>query len=147
MRYLALTALTALILIAGCAQIRDTTDGLFSGSSSASGNETVETPEADSPEEVEEVVATEQFDPGWTGAKQTIAGLGDVLKPGVWLETPLVSLERSGRVVVRKTGASAFVTLIPIEGEDTAGSRLSLEAMRALLAPIDQLVELDVYAN
>ncbi|MDP5215598.1 hypothetical protein Q5Y75_00050 [Ruegeria sp. 2205SS24-7] len=140
-------ALTSLILIAGCAQIRDTTDGLFSGPSSSSASEAADAPEADGSEQVEEVVATEEFDPGWTGAKQTIAGLGDVAKPGIWLETPLVSKERSGRVVFRKTGASAFVTLIPIEGEETAGSRLSLEAMRTLLAPIDQLIELDVYTN
>ncbi len=85
--------------------------------------------------------------PGWTGAKKTIAGLGDPSKPGRWLETPLVAVEINGRVVVPKTGAQAYVTLVPVPGPEGGGSRLSLEAMRALLLPFDELVELDVYSD
>jgi len=74
-----------------------------------------------------------------------VAGLGDPNTPGRWLETPLVEIEVTGRVVVPRTGAQAYITLVP--GPDGAGSRLSLDAMRALLLPFDELVELDVYSN
>lgn len=137
------------LFFAGCTQVQDATNGLFSGS----GETAPQAAEQEAPEPaVEEGVAEnpdppESFDPGWQGARQTIAGLGDPSIPGVWMETPLVTLERSGRIVDRKTGASAFVTLLPAGGDPGAGSRLSLGAMRAILAPIDQLVELDVYAN
>jgi hypothetical protein len=76
---------------------------------------------------------------------QTIAGLGDPSKPGPWLETPLVTAEQPGRVTYRATGASVNVTLRPIPGEATAGSRLSLEAMRGLGAPLTELVEVVVH--
>lgn len=97
-----------------------------------------------------EVVAAQPVaaaQPGWSGAKRTIAGLGDPNKPGRWLETPLVQTERNGRVVVTKTGAQAYVTLVPAPGPEGGGGRLSLEAMRALLVPFDELVELDVYSD
>lgn len=145
MRYL---VLVSFVIVAGCDQIRNGTGSLFGGNrppQDAAITEAAAT-ETEGPP-VEAAETTDNFDPGWVGAKQTVAGLGDISVPGVWLETPLVSYERSGRVVLRKTGASAFVTLIPIDGEEGAGSRLSLDAMRALLAPIDQLVELDVYTN
>lgn len=76
---------------------------------------------------------------------RTIAGLGDPAKPGLWLETPLVTTEQPGRVSYRATGASVNVTLRPIPGEATAGSRLSLQAMRDLGAPLTELVEVTVY--
>ena len=50
-------------------------------------------------------------------------------------------------MVVPRTGAQAYITLIPEDGPEGGGSRLSLDAMRALLVPFDELVELDVYAN
>jgi hypothetical protein len=75
---------------------------------------------------------------------RTVATLGDPTKPGLWLETPLVDSEQSGRVTAAKTGKSATLTLIPIEGEDTAGSRMSLAAFQALGASLTDLVELDV---
>ncbi|WP_170364513.1 hypothetical protein [Ruegeria arenilitoris] len=95
---------------------------------------------------LEEVEATPvaAVNTGWAGAKTTIAGLGDPNKPGRWLETPLVETEINGRVVVPKTGAQAYITLVPAP---SGGSRLSVEAMRALLVPFDELVELDVYSN
>ncbi|SLN33783.1 hypothetical protein TRL7639_01510 [Falsiruegeria litorea R37] len=153
MKYMLLIAVVA---VAGCDQVRSTSDrvgGWFSSNPEPAENtveevevaEVAETPE----EEVAEASQTSQAQKleTWTGAKQTIAGLGDPTKGGIWMETPLVQVERTGRVVVRQTGASATVTLIPIPGDPTAGSFLSLEAMRKLLAPLEQLVELDVYSS
>ena len=147
-------ALILLVLAAGCDRVQSTSDRLFGGSSDKA-NEAEATEQAAAPEEGEateagaeaEVVQAAAIAPGWTGARQTVAGLGDPTVGGRWMETPLVSQERNGRVVVRKTGASANITLIPVPGDPGSGSRLSLDAMRALLAPIDELVELDVYSN
>ncbi|MGR3615427.1 MAG: hypothetical protein ACU0BB_05260 [Paracoccaceae bacterium] len=75
----------------------------------------------------------------------TVAGLGDPAKPGLWLETPLVGKQQAGRVVLQASGMELGVTLIPIEGEATAGSSLSLQAMRVLGAPLTELVELTIY--
>lgn len=148
--------LIAVVAVAGCDQVRSSTDrvaGLFGSNSQSIENETEVSNEVDA---VEAPQTAAQEDAGtpevqqletWTGAKQTIAGLGDPNKGGIWMETPLVQVERTGRVVVRKTGASATVTLIPIPGDPTAGSFLSLGAMRKLLAPIEQLIELDVYSS
>lgn len=82
--------------------------------------------------------------PDTTGPAPTVAALGDPTRPGLWMETPLVSTERRGRITLAGTGASAEVTLIPIDAENTAGSRLSLEGFRALGAPLTELVELSV---
>lgn len=78
---------------------------------------------------------------------RTIAALGNAATPGFWLETPMVSEAVMGRVVYGKTGKSAAVQLIPIDGPATAGSRISLAALRVLGAPLAGLVELVVYAN
>ncbi len=48
--------------------------------------------------------------------------------------------------MVRRTGAQAYITLVPA-GSDGGGSRLSVDAMRALLVPFDELVELEIYSN
>ena len=138
MRYL----IVALCLtIAGCATIRSTTDRVFGGD---------ETPQEAEPVVVEEPVEPEPIPAtaaGWVGAKTTVASLGDPTTPGRWLETPLVDVEFTGRVVVPKTGAQAYITLVPAPGPESGGSRLSLDAMRALLLPFDELVELEVYSN
>lgn len=134
------------ILVAGCDTVRSTKDRLFGGDKTP-----VEAEEA----VVEEVAAEEPIEPepvattavGWVGAKTTIAGLGDPTTPGRWLETSLVDVEVTGRVVVPKTGSQAYITLVPAPGPESGGSRLSLDAMRALLLPFDELVELEVYSN
>ncbi|WP_136442362.1 hypothetical protein [Pacificoceanicola onchidii] len=77
----------------------------------------------------------------------TVASLGDVAKPGFWLETPLVSAPGKGRVVNPATGKSAQVDLIPIEGPATAGSRISLAAMRLIEAALTDLPTLEVYSG
>ncbi|WIY25456.1 hypothetical protein [Parasedimentitalea psychrophila] len=75
----------------------------------------------------------------------TVAGLGDPTVPGLWMETPLVTVEQ--RALVRSaTGAEVALTLRPIAGEASAGSRLSIEAMRSLGAPLTELVALMVSA-
>lgn len=78
---------------------------------------------------------------------RTVASLGNASEPGLWLKTPLVKTERSGRVFYPETGKSVAVTLIPIDGPVTAGSRLSLAAMQALGAPLTGLPEIDVLAG
>ena len=79
------------------------------------------------------------------GVRHTVAGLGDPARAGMWMETPLVSRQRPARIVVSRSARAAHVTLIPAGGAPSAGSRLSLEAMRVLGLPLTELVELDVY--
>ena len=78
---------------------------------------------------------------------ETIASLGDVTRQGFWLETPLVSAPSQGRVLFPATGKSAQVELIPIEGPATAGSRISLAAMRLIEAPLTDLPSLEVFTG
>ncbi|WP_298846707.1 hypothetical protein [uncultured Ruegeria sp.] len=134
------------VLTAGCDAVRSTTDRVFGGR---------DAPAQVAPEvEASTAVAEEVLQPdpvaarpSWVGAKTTIAGLGDPTTPGRWMQTPLVDSEVTARVVVPKTGAQAYITLVPISGPESSGSRLSLDAMRALLVPFDELVEVEVYAD
>ncbi len=75
----------------------------------------------------------------------TIASLGTVSEPGIWLRTPLVSTPGKGRVTYPVKGTSVLVDLIPLEGERGRGSRISLAAMRLLEAALTDLPELRVY--
>ena len=77
----------------------------------------------------------------------TVATLGDPSKPGFWLETPLAAQPGTGRVVFPGTGQSSQVELIPIDGPATAGSRISLAAMRLIGAPLTGLPEIEVYSG
>lgn len=156
MRY---TLITLCVLVAGCDTVRSTTDRVFGGDQTQpEAEQTVVEEEAVEEPVVEETVAEGTVaeypvepEPvtvvGWVGAKTTIAGLGDPTTPGRWLQTPLVETEFTGRVVVPRTGAQAYITLVPAQGPESGGSRLSLDAMRALLLPFDELVELEVYSN
>jgi hypothetical protein len=58
-----------------------------------------------------------------------------------------VSEVRQGRVRLAATGASVQVELRPIPGAATAGSRLSLAAMRLLGVGLTDLPEIEVYAG
>ena len=78
---------------------------------------------------------------------RTVASLGNAAEPGLWLKTPLVQTEQPGTVYYPATNKSVKVTLIPIEGPVTAGSRLSLQAMQDLGAPLTGLPEVDVLAG
>jgi len=76
----------------------------------------------------------------------TVASLGDVARPGLWMRTPLVTEPMPGRVSDPATGAVAVVELLPLEAAPGAGSRLSLAAYRALNLPLTSLPELRVTA-
>ncbi|MEP3345522.1 MAG: hypothetical protein ABJN34_11780 [Litoreibacter sp.] len=73
----------------------------------------------------------------------TVASLGDPTEQGFWLRTPLVSEETQGSVET-EGGAVVQVKLIPIEGAASAGSRISLAAMRALGLGLTDLATLKV---
>lgn len=90
------------------------------------------------------VVAPPPRVPGSLG--ETLAGLGAPAEAGLWLRTGLVTSPRPGRIVTA-TGASLAVELRPTGAAATAGSQLSLAAMRALALPLTQLANLTVYAD
>jgi len=118
----------------------------------------VETPELAAPPPPRTARTVEQFDttteeqrvaaaagaPGGTLLGTTVASLGDPSRAGFWIETPLVSVRGTGRLVYPVTGKSADVELIPIDG---GGSRVSLAALRLLEAPLTDLPVLEVYEN
>jgi hypothetical protein len=74
----------------------------------------------------------------------TVASLGSATEPGLWLKTPLVKEEQAGRVTNPATGKSAAVTLLPLPGPASAGSQLSLPAMRLIGADLTALTEVEV---
>ncbi|MCR8826436.1 hypothetical protein [Pseudosulfitobacter koreensis] len=76
----------------------------------------------------------------------TVASLGSPSEPGLWLKTPLVQTEQAGRVSFAGTGKSVAVTLIPIDGPASAGSRMSLSAFQTLGAPLTGLPEIEVFS-
>ena len=78
---------------------------------------------------------------------ETVATLGSPTEPGFWLETPLVSAVTPGRVVAKANGKSVQLELRPIDGPATAGSRISLPALRLLEVGLAGLHELTVYAK
>ena len=78
---------------------------------------------------------------------QSVASLGSPSEPGFWLKTPLVSAVSKGRVVYPGTGKSVAVDLIPISGPKTAGSRMSLSAMRLIGAPLTGLPDVQVFVS
>ncbi|PIE13338.1 MAG: hypothetical protein CSA70_05450 [Rhodobacterales bacterium] len=78
---------------------------------------------------------------------RTVASLGDPAQPGFWIKTPLVSAAGKGRVVYPANGKTVQVDLIPIDGRKTAGSRMSLAALRVLDAPLTDLPEVEVFVE
>lgn len=128
------------VLVTGCDAVRSTTDRVFGRNEAAP---EVEAEITEATPEPEPVAARAD----WVGPRTTIAGLGDPTTPGRWMQTPLVDTEVTARVVVPRTGAQAYITLVPSRGPEGGGSQLSLDAMRALLVPLDELVEVEVYAN
>ncbi|MEM7075620.1 MAG: hypothetical protein AAGA28_06875 [Pseudomonadota bacterium] len=76
---------------------------------------------------------------------RTIASLGDVAEPGIWLKTPLVTRPQRGSVVYAAKGTSVAVDLMPLDAEPGSGSRISLAAMRLLQADLTALPEIDVF--
>lgn len=82
--------------------------------------------------ELEEAVA----EPVPAPSRETLVTLGNAAEPGLWVKTPLVSTQGPGRVTAIDSGRTVDVTLIPIDGPPTAGSRASLAALQALGLPL-----------
>jgi hypothetical protein len=96
-------------------------------------------------EERKEAVAEAQATGGARALGTTVASLGAVSEPGIWIKTPLVSAPGKGRVDYPAKGTSVAVDLIPLDGAPGAGSRLSLAAMRLLEAELTSLPEVQVF--
>ena len=92
-------------------------------------------------------VSAAQTGPSGKILGKTIASLGDPAEPGIWMKTPLVSKRQQGRIEYAVTGKSVAIELIPLDGPKTAGSRVSLAALRLVEAPLTGLPELIVYGN
>lgn len=90
-----------------------------------------------------EKAAAAQAPAGAAELGTTVASLGDPTEQGFWLRTPLVTAEADG-VVETEGGAVVQVRLIPIDVPATAGSRISLAAMRALGLGLTDLATLKV---
>ena len=82
---------------------------------------------------------------GQTDLGRTIASLGAVGEPGIWLKTPLVGAPARGRVEYPEKGTAVAVDLIPLDAAPGAGSRISLAAMRLIGADLTALPELRVF--
>ncbi|EAQ46150.1 molybdenum cofactor biosynthesis protein A [Roseobacter sp. MED193] len=80
--------------------------------------------------------------PRFQGRAQTVASLGDPVIPGLWMETSLVTTDHIARLR-SANGKVITVTLKPASGDSSSG-RLSISAMRALGAPLTELVEVEV---
>ena len=81
--------------------------------------------------------------PSFRGSATTVASLGDPSVPGMWMETPLVAAEQQALIRTSRN-TQAVVTLKPIPGAESGGSRLSISAMRALGLPLTELAEVQV---
>ncbi|UWR53986.1 hypothetical protein [Phaeobacter inhibens] len=88
-------------------------------------------------------VASDGVTAGYTGRASTVASLGDPSQSGLWMETPLVDSPQTARVRSPR-GTEVTLILRPIGGDTGAGSRLSIDAMRALGLPLTELVEVQV---
>ena len=77
----------------------------------------------------------------------TLAALGGVSEPGLWLRTGLVTQVRQGRIELPDGSRSLRVELRPSGAPAGAGSQLSLAAFRSLDLPLTQLVSLRVFAQ
>ena len=76
---------------------------------------------------------------------RTIASLGAATEPGFWMKTPLVDAPARERAVYMANGKSVSVDLIPLDGPATAGSQMSLAALRLVEAPLTGLPEMQVF--
>jgi len=88
--------------------------------------------------------ASEDGSPALSLPATTVASLGEVARPGLWMRTPLVTAPMRGRVTDDATGASVLLDLIPLDAPPGAGSRMSLAAYQALDLPLTSLPELRV---
>lgn len=78
---------------------------------------------------------------------QSVATLGNPADPGFWMQTPLVQTVTQGRVVSVESGKSVQLELRPLDGPASAGSLMSLPALRLLEVGLTGLHEVKVYAQ
>lgn len=160
---LLIAIIPALVSVAGCAILPRGADAQMNAPAGPTGPRPKPRPSSFAPPPPADATSAEDFDTTTTAERdaasaasadpsaeqalgQTIASLGSPAQPGFWLETPLVTARRPGRVVA-SNGESALVDLIPIQGESGAGSRLSLAALRLLGIGLTGLHEIQVFVR
>lgn len=136
-------SLASISLLAAC-------DGIQLNSSILNGQNTPEPAEPQDPVlqpapgiDVAEADPAAPSAPSFRGSATTVASLGDPSVPGMWMETPLVAAEQQA-LIRSSRNTQAVVTLKPIPGAESGGSRLSISAMRALGLPLTELAEVQV---
>ena len=136
--------LISVLFLSGCALLPEGIGGVLGATrtDTAVAPQTPQRPQA-RPDQGEAAPDVPDMSVGTPG--RTIASLGNAAEPGLWLKTPLVATVRQGRVYFAETDRSVEITLIPIEGPPTAGSRMSLAGMQALGASPADLIEVDVF--
>ena len=152
----ALRLLPLLLLLPACEAVRERLTGGGGGAVTApatspspaarpipAGARTAEAFDTTTEEERAAATAPAEEEGGEEPLGTTVVSLGDPADPGLWLATPLVSETRPGRVALG--GQSVRVELRPIEGPSTAGSRISLPALRLLGASLAGLPEVEVF--
>ncbi|MFW8637188.1 hypothetical protein [Cribrihabitans pelagius] len=138
-------ALSAVSMLAACDAVQINSSVLKGGSGGSGGSGAFKTrpqPQA-APQETRQAGGADSSAPAFDSSAATVASLGDPSVPGMWMETPLVTSEQQARVRSAR-GSEAVVTLKPAVGAATAGSRLSIEAMRALGLPLTELANVQV---
>ncbi|MBF9059929.1 hypothetical protein HKCCSP123_12125 [Rhodobacterales bacterium HKCCSP123] len=123
--------------------------GLFGGRDRAE-PVVIETPPVGGPTDVTDAAPASEAPDTPSGDGQflgfSVTSLGDATQPGLWLETPLVTVEGPGRVVA-ENGRTIVVTLRPSGGEQGSGSRLSLAGFQALGLNLTALPTLTVISD
>lgn len=76
----------------------------------------------------------------------SVTTLGDASVPGLWLDTPLVRTEMTGRVVA-ENGRQINLVLRPTGGARGSGSRMSLAGFNALGIPLTAITTLTVIGD
>jgi hypothetical protein len=102
----------------------------------------IKEPATAEPEVLEPVRTRESMRAGPLGV--TVGALGSPTEAGLWIKTPLIDAVAMGTATVVETGKSVKLELRPIKGQASAGSRVSLAAMRALGLPLTALAELEL---
>jgi hypothetical protein len=148
-------ALVLVLVVAGCAQLRELLPSQPATDRAPPPTELVTTPAAlpptsgartaeefDTTTAEQRAAATNVAPAAEETLGQIVVSLGDPADPGLWLETSLVSAPRPGRVVAA-SGTEALVELRPATG----GARLSLPAMRLLGLPLTDLPTVTVHGR
>src|SRR6056297_2341008 len=145
-------AIMAILGLGGCGGVEN---GFFGQSQPAPAQNSAPAPAAEVPATADTLDTTSAEDRAeaveataggvTTDLGLTIASLGAVGEPGIWLKTPLVTAPARGRVEYPERGTAVAVDLIPLEAAPGSGSRISLAAMRLIEADLTALPELRVY--